>query len=269
MFFFISMKKVYLLFCWCFFLYGSAIAEIYEDANYGIVYQYSIGSGEAEVYRSPNCLGSIRILESFTSTDSLVNEDYSKKEVTCTYVVNKIRNSALQNCEELQDVIIPNSIKEIGEGAFYEDAKLESIVIPNSVQHIGGWAFSKTRLKNIVIGDAVNYIGEYAFATQVSLQDVYALRQNPQEYNCATNAFNSQEMHRSTLHVPVGCKKLYENSSPWCYFKQIVEDEDITSVNDIQKTERRNNAVYDIQGFRVKQGRKGQILVIQGKKVML
>ena len=62
------------------------------------------------------------------------------------------------------DLTIPNSVKSIGNYAFFGCTSLTSITISNNVTSIGEEAFgSCTGLKNITIPDSVIEIGRYAF----------------------------------------------------------------------------------------------------------
>lgn len=94
----------------------------------------------------------------------------------------------------LEDVIIPDSVKSIAEGAFlgcpFESVKLpkgiekipkalfsncynlKTIVIPNSVTEIGGWAFSFAGITNITIPSGVTSIGSGAFMNCTKLTSI-------------------------------------------------------------------------------------------------
>ena len=62
------------------------------------------------------------------------------------------------------EVIIPDSVKIIGDWAFDGCENLKSITIPDGVTEIGGGAFKDcSSLKSITIPDSGAEIGKYAF----------------------------------------------------------------------------------------------------------
>ncbi len=64
---------------------------------------------------------------------------------------------------QLTSVILPDTLKKIGEEAFGTISSLESIDIPNSVTEIGAFAFLNSGLTSLVIPDTVVNIGFHAF----------------------------------------------------------------------------------------------------------
>ena len=75
--------------------------------------------------------------------------------------------------EKIVSVVIPNSVKSIGESAFRSCYRLTSITIPNSVTSIGSSAFRDcTSLTSITIPDGVKSIGEATFYHCSNLQSM-------------------------------------------------------------------------------------------------
>ena len=76
-------------------------------------------------------------------------------------------------CRELTSVTIPNSVTEIGGGAFSDCSSLTSVTIPNSVTEIGGYTFSGcSSLTSVTIPNGVTRIGDNAFFNCSSLTSV-------------------------------------------------------------------------------------------------
>lgn len=76
-------------------------------------------------------------------------------------------------CSSLTEIKIPNSVREIGYGAFSGCSSLQSIEFPENLFKIGGWAFEDcTSLQSIYI-PKVFYIDDGAFSGCSSLTDIY------------------------------------------------------------------------------------------------
>ncbi|MBR6338626.1 MAG: dockerin type I repeat-containing protein, partial [Alloprevotella sp.] len=56
------------------------------------------------------------------------------------------------------------------------------------------------------------------------LTDIYALRTNPEAYECSTDVFDNVPTSTCTLHVHKGRKEAYKAIEPWNQFENIVED---------------------------------------------
>ncbi|MBQ8394202.1 MAG: leucine-rich repeat domain-containing protein [Clostridia bacterium] len=93
--------------------------------------------------------------------------------------VKTIGDYAFFLCTELKEIVIPDTVESIGEGAFSSECtgaadgannftNLERITIGNSVKTIGARAFYRNMmLKEVVIPDSVESIGKEAFGTIV------------------------------------------------------------------------------------------------------
>ena len=78
--------------------------------------------------------------------------------------IKDIGDSAFNGCTGLTSITIPNSVTSIGDSAFRGCTGLTSVKMPNSVTRIGSTAFwGCTGLKNITIPDSVTRIGYSAF----------------------------------------------------------------------------------------------------------
>ena len=87
--------------------------------------------------------------------------------------VTSIGDIVFNGCTGLTSVIIPNSVTRIGGVAFQQCRSLSSITIPNSVTTIEVAAFNCcTGLKEVTIGDFVTYIGIRAFSQCDLLESV-------------------------------------------------------------------------------------------------
>ncbi len=86
-----------------------------------------------EVYEIPNTVAEIGAQAFFTS---------HIKNVIIPSSVKKIGNESFFACSNLEEVNIPEGLEQIGWSAFYRCHKIKTIVVPSSVTFIGGGAFN-------------------------------------------------------------------------------------------------------------------------------
>ena len=78
--------------------------------------------------------------------------------------ITEIGAGAFGHCTDLTSIIFPNSVKHIGPAAFFACTGLASIIIPNSVEKIEAYAFMDcTKLSTVFISESVVEIGIRAF----------------------------------------------------------------------------------------------------------
>ena len=95
------------------------------------------------------------------------------KNVIIEDSVINIGESTFYKCENLEKVEILSSVTSIGWRAFEGCSSLASIEIPSSVTSIGSWAFyGCSGLKSIEIPNSVTSIGECAFSECSSLKSI-------------------------------------------------------------------------------------------------
>ena len=83
-----------------------------------------------------------------------------------------IEEFAFAGCD-IESIVLPDSLKEIGEGAFWECIELKSIKIPNNVISIGMEAFYLcSSLEEIVFSNKLQTIGANAFEKCSKITDI-------------------------------------------------------------------------------------------------
>ena len=150
----------------------------------GIVVPSSITKIDSYLFSGCTSLTSIVIPDSVTkigmsvfsecsSLTEIVVDDKNKKfdsRNNCNAIIETATNTLLFGCSK---TIIPDSVTEIGKGAFNGCTSLISIVIPDSVKMIGLSAFKGcASLTSIFIPDSVTEIGGYAFKGCASLTSI-------------------------------------------------------------------------------------------------
>ncbi len=110
------------------------------------------------------------------------------KNVEIPNTVKIIGNGAFSECRDLTEITIPNSVTSIGNYAFSDCLSLTSVIIPNYVKSIGYRAFSGcASLTSIVIGNSVTSIGIYAFENCKNLKTVINLSELTIEKGSSSN----------------------------------------------------------------------------------
>ena len=130
----------------------------------------------------------------------------------------------------LTSVTIGNSVKSIGDEAFYGCNGLTSVTIGNSVNSIGDYAFYYcSGLTSVIIGNGVESIGGFAFKGCSKLYNVYCYAEKvptassyPYPHYFFEYAFDASSVANATLHVPAASIDSYKATEPWRSFGRIV-----------------------------------------------
>ena len=104
---------------------------------------------------------------------NLISENFEidKKDVENGLYIED--NVLVKVRKDLEEVVIPNSVKSIDNSVFRDCLSLTSITIPDSVTNIGNYTFRDcTSLTSITIPNSVTSIGNYAFWNCKSLTSV-------------------------------------------------------------------------------------------------
>ena len=171
---------------------------------------------------------------------------------------------------------IPNSVAEIGEGAFYLCEGLTSVIIPNSVVKIGANSFQWcTGLISLFIGEKVSEIGEYAFDRCDGLEEVVCTSEDTPKGKY--NTFSETTYKKATLFVPENSLEEYKRVLPWRFFSSIKDlgESDVDEIN--MDSSERHYDVINLNGQLLKRNASQSdidalapgIYIIGGKKVII
>lgn len=158
--------------------------------------------------------------------------------------IEVLGNGVFMNCKELKEVVLPRTLKRIGttdptgcpkilgtmtklEGTF-EYTALEEVVIPDSVKYIGEYAFSGcNRLKRVVLPEELKEIKQYTFCWCKSLQEVVF----PQDLRVVgMEAFEGCESLKNVV-LPEGVNSIEQGAFAGCRSMESIYIPD--SVNEI------------------------------------
>lgn len=134
----------------------------------------------------------------------------SVEEVVLPNTVTSIEQGAFKDYKGLTSIIIPNSVTDIGRSAFYGCTGLTTISIPNSVISIRQSAFSGcTELSSLIIGNSLKILGSWAFSRCTKLSKCIIFTEDAPD---ATTAFDNTNCDNGTLYVPAESILNYQSS---------------------------------------------------------
>ncbi len=109
------------------------------------------------------------------SDDGTELEKFPSKYEGETYTVpdgvKRIKRNAFLNCK-IKKVILPESLEEIEEYAFYNAASLESVEFNEGLRVIGMSAFSGCDLRSVKLPESLKKIEKYAFEDNTELSEI-------------------------------------------------------------------------------------------------
>lgn len=147
----------------------------------------------------------------------------AKRGLTGSYIVKEgtrlIINEAFAG-SNLTDITIPNTVTDIGVGAFQYSA-ITSIIIPNGVTKIWAGAFHHcTSLKSVTLPNSITQIQRDAFRDCTALTTVVC--EAVQVPDCQHNIFANIPFLEATLYVPKESLEEYKSAIYWKDFGTIL-----------------------------------------------
>ena len=137
-----------------------------------------------------------------------------KTHITIPESVKSIGDRAFFLCESLNSIHLPESVKSIGDEAFLDCTFLTSIHLPESLTSIGNEAFSKCySLTSIHLPESVKSIGDEAFLDCTSLTSIHL----PESVkSIGDHAFSGCESLTS-IHLPKSLTSIGNEAFSKCY----------------------------------------------------
>ena len=231
----------------------NSVTSIGEGAFYGctsltsIKIPDSVTYIDSDVFSGCTALTSIEVSENnanycdidgvLFSRDKRTLEEYPEGKKSSSYNipdnVTTINAWAFSNCL-LSSITIPDSVKEIVRGAFYDCIYLTNIQIPNSVKYIGQEVFMGCiSLTSIKIPDSVTSMGWYAFNDCISLKSIKISNSLEDIGGCTFSGCTAL----TSIKIPDSVTCIWENAFAGCISLKSIEipnsvtriDEDVFS----------------------------------------
>lgn len=203
---------------------------------------------EVTLYREVEGVPSSRTLLGTYTIESIDDYAFRNKmigKVIIPGTVKRIGNSAFNACSSLSEIVfgegvesigdeafrwcpinslnLPKRLKSIGESAFAQrliadyGGNLQEVIIPDSVEEIGGAAFDFCyNIKKLVLGSSLKTIGSSAFSESRYLESVIVRSTEPPVV--FENTFYKAISKSTSLFVPDGTFLFYLDKSPWNKF---------------------------------------------------
>ena len=154
--------------------------------------------------------------------------------------VTNIDAYAFCSCNQLESIIISESVISIEDDAFSFCTSLTSILIPDSVTSIGHSAFCNcTSLTSITIPKSVTSIGEYIFLYCDNLTDIMVASNNP-SYTSKDGVLFDKSMgtllecpagKSGVYTIPMGVTNIGDNAFRYCKnLENIIIPDSVTSI---------------------------------------
>jgi hypothetical protein len=125
------------------------------------------------------------------------------------------------NNKELTELVIPDDVKYISSGAFYNFAHVTKVTIGDNLEQIKNYSFwNCDSLTEVTIGKSVKSLGECTFKNS-PIEKCYSYATTPPSHinNAVYPAFSPTE--NAVLYVPKGCVSKYATTGSWSKFKNI------------------------------------------------
>ena len=145
-----------------------------------------------------------------------------------------ICDSAFSECESLQSIFFPPSIRHIGGDAFYSCENLEFVGVCEGIEHIGTRAFAGcVNLESLTLPQSLKTI-----ATD-SLTGVQNIVSNSQDYVCSNNCLFTKDKKvlfyffhngEDTLDIPNGVEKIGDDAFSESVIRDVVIPMSVTEI---------------------------------------
>lgn len=103
---------------------------------------------------------------------SAFQDNLKIREIILPDSMRSIGNSAFSYCPQLEKINFPEGLVYIGDSCFSDCRKLSEVKLPSSVTSLSNWAFNNCGIKELTIPGTLEYIGHSAFMNCEKLETV-------------------------------------------------------------------------------------------------
>ena len=146
------------------------------------------------------------------------------------FKVGSIGDSSLSYCTHTNHLKLNEGLETIKGSAFRYINNINELVIPNSVKRIEGAFVTECHsLKTITLGTGLQILSSDVFWC-VDIQYLYSLNPVPPKFDNPELNLGYTSVDKITLYVPIGSKSAYENAPGWNLFAGRIVEIDPTGI---------------------------------------
>lgn len=181
-------------------------------------YFYTDGNGKHHLTYYEGTDTVVTLPANYEGEDYCIGENafYGRNEIDTIVLpetVTSIGASAFYNCSSLSAINIPSGVTSIGNNAFYGCSSLDTIVLPDNLSFVGNNAFAGT---NIVFPDenGICYVGQTAYSLTDRTLTEYVLKEGTESVNAGlfSNCSNVK-----SISIPSSVEYIGDNAFAYCY----------------------------------------------------
>lgn len=205
--------------------------------------------------------------------------DYELERVKFPEGLTVIPESFVDDCIKLREFIMPNSIEEIGYGAFWQCGSLKEFHVSSSLKILGreGLYYCKG-LRTISLPSTLETLGAESCEHWKSIESIYCAAETPPvcvdsdvnpgwtPFGMYGSDFINRTPQDTPVYVPVGSAELYRKAWGWDYFTNFIEM-DFSGIQDCPVDEGDNkDVIYDMLGRKVEHPIPNHLYIKNGRK---
>lgn len=208
--------------------------------------------------------------------------NYTLERASLPEGIVRIPNGFFDSCMELKEVNIPSTVKLIDRYAFNQCISLKKLDLPAGLESIEAVGLSTCNsLEQIVFPASMKTLGGRSCKGWDEIKRIYCMALEPpvcEGYSDSGDtpfgSYNSDPQsgtpNNVPVYIPIGTAEKYRNAWGWDYFTNFIETDDFpTGIQDVtENAEDSYMSIFDLVGRKVTNPQKGQVYIINGKKMV-